>query len=126
MKKMKNKYIPFLVLPVLLLSGCQSIEKTARDSIASFDGYLSAAVAKHDAECKADTGNQLPVCLVIVRSTRAENATVTALETYCQLAFGTGKDPALPCTPVKSAQAGLAAAIANMNQLSSEIQGAAK
>jgi len=121
-----KKYIPFLLLPALLLSGCQSLEKTARDSIASFDGYLSAAVARHDVECKADAGNKLPVCLVIVRSIRAENATVTALETYCQLTPGTGKDPSLPCTPVASAQAGLTAAIQNMNQLSSEIKGAAK
>jgi hypothetical protein len=116
----------FVLLAAALLMGCQSPEKTARDSIAAFNGYLTTAVAKHDAACKADTKNALPVCQVIVRSVRAENAAVTALETYCQLSPGTGNDPSLPCKPVKTAQAGLLAAIANMNQLSSEIQGAAK
>lgn len=121
-----KKCFPFLFLAVLLLTGCQPPEKTARDSIAGFDGYLTTAVAKHDAECKADAANKLPVCLVIVRGARAENATVTALETYCQLSPGQGKDPLAPCSRVKSAQAGLIAAIANMNQLVSEIKGAAK
>jgi len=114
------------LLPLLLLIGCQPLEKSARDSISAFGGYLSAAVVKHDAECKADTGNKLPVCSVIVRAIRAQNAAMTALETYCQLTPGTGADPALPCSPVKSAEAGLRAAISNLKQLSTEIQGAAK
>ncbi len=122
---MKNSF-PFLFLSILLLTGCQPPEKTARDSIAAFDGYLTAAVAKHDAECKADALNRLPVCSLIVRAVRAENATATALETYCQLSPGQGKDPAMPCTPVRSSQTGLLSAISNMNQLVNEIKGAAK
>lgn len=121
-----KKSFPFLVMVVLLCTGCQPPEKTARDSIAAFNGYLTAAVQKHDAECKADALNKLPVCSLIVRAVRAQNASATALETYCQLSPGQGKDPAGPCTPVKSAQEGLRSAISNMNQLVSEIKGAAQ
>jgi len=122
---MKKLTIALTLVICLLLTGCPS-EKNARDSIAAFDGYLTSAVSKHDAECKADVDNKLPVCGIVIRGIRAENAAVTALETYCQLTPGTGKDQSLKCSPVKSLASGLQSAINNMNQLTAEIKGAAK
>lgn len=73
-----------IMLPLLAVS-CSSPEKTARDGIATMNGYLVSARARHS-ECDPDKfpGNQpQSQCQVIRRGTQANNLAIDALEVFC-------------------------------------------
>lgn len=105
--------------------GCaQPIEVTARDAIAASKGYIASASQRHTAEC-IQSGGQAEYCQIIVQAAYAENAAVTALETYCQIPAHMLDTPDKKCQPVKSAEPALVAALKNLNSLAGELKKAA-
>lgn len=106
-----------------VLVACSPIEQQARNSAAALQGVLVAAQAKYHDSCVA-TPTQ-GVCKDINRGISAENALITSIETYCGWSpTSPPQDPNAKCVPVKTAQAGLSAAISNANTLTMEIKGA--
>lgn len=118
----KFAIIPILLL-TLVLSGCNSPAQSARDSIAAAQGLIVAAQATHGDQCRKDATPK--VCQVVKRAVSAQNATVTALETYCGWAPGAPPaDPEASCVPVKSAESALVTTTQNLNQIITELKGA--
>jgi hypothetical protein len=120
---MNRKMAGLAIFGLLWMVGCSPIENRARDTAAALSGAIVAAQTQYQASCVAN-GKQ-DVCQLINRGVSGENALITAVETYC----GWGPslvppDPTATCVPVKSAQAGLEAAIANAATLTLEIKGA--
>lgn len=110
----------------LTIAGCNSFASQARDSIAAFNGYLTAAQAKHTGECIVSKG-ELPVCDTLRRSDAAENAAIDALEAYCQIPpHTTFTGAGASCKPVTSLQGGLTAALAGISALTPDIKAAAQ
>lgn len=107
------------LLLMVTLTGCQPLEQSARDGIATFDGALAAAHDHHAAECTAN--NQLAACQTINKGIAAKRTAITALEAYCGFSPGTPLDA--PCAPVTSAGPALQAALNNLNQLLTDVKG---
>jgi hypothetical protein len=106
----------------MLLTACSPLENKARDSAAAIGGVLSYAQVKYLDQCKANPSQN--VCATINRGVSAQNALVTAVETYCGWStVAPPPDQTAKCYPVKSAVAGLNTAIANANRLVVEIRG---
>lgn len=105
------------------MTGCSPLENNARDAAAALSGSIVAAQAKYQDTCTADKTQQ--ICQTINKGVSAENALITAIETYCSMAI-TPVPPTrdTPCHPVKTAEAGLSTAIANATTLTSQIKGA--
>lgn len=116
---MRNITKLVILLPLLVFVGC--VEQSARDANAALSAVIVAAQDKNLATCQADP--KLDVCVLINRGVAADNALVTATETYC--GWSTAAPPPLgtKCVPVKSAKDALTAAIANAAELTNEIQG---
>lgn len=116
---MRNITKLVILLPLLAFVGC--VEQSARDTNAALSAVLVAAQDKNLATCQADP--KLDVCVLINRGVAADNALVTATETYCN--WDPANPPALltKCTPVKSAEETLKAAIANATKITNEIRG---
>ncbi len=115
--------ILIIIATTLLLAGCPKAEQDARDTAAGLNGAIAAAQAKYTAQCIASPSQQ--VCTMIQRAVSAQNALITATETYCN--WSTASPPPNPtttCMPVASAKQGLLAAIANANSLTLELKGA--
>lgn len=118
------------ILGMLLLStvlglmvACSPIENQARDTAAALSGALVASQGKYQARCMENPGEE--ICQVINRGVSAQNALITAVETYCGWSVtAPPADPRAKCVPVKSAEQGLKAAIANAAALTAEIKGA--
>jgi hypothetical protein len=98
------------------------VENQARDTAAALQGSLLAAHEKHDASCNMDPSQK--VCDVMVRAGAAQNALITAAETYC------GWSPTNPpadafakCVPVKDGKKILLDATANAATFISELKG---
>lgn len=110
-----------LLLPVLLLlTGCPK-DKNARDTAAALKGLLATAQTQYQASCQANSTQA--TCQTINRGVAAQNALITAIETYCSMALTpTPPAPEAICTPVKSAEGALSVALANANQAISEIK----
>lgn len=81
------------VLVALLSTGCQPLEKSARDSIVAAQAFLTEAKHNHP-ECDPDLvsgplidryGPQAdnPTCQTIYRAIRAQNEAVDLLDAYC-------------------------------------------
>ena len=120
---MKRLTISVLVLTLLPVLGCSPLENQARDTAAALSGSIAAAQGKYQASCAANPAQE--ICQVINRGVSGENALLTAIETYCGWTPSLAPlDPTAKCVPVKSAQAGLQAAIANAATLTLEIKGA--
>ena len=120
----------FIIWAALCIStafiGCQSLDRSARDGIAAFKGYLEQAITRRGPECVASNGTA-KYCDAIKRAASAENAAVSALAAYCQFTpFDAQNTPDKPCSPVKDLEGGLKSALANLNQLSGEIKAAAQ
>ena len=112
-----------VVAGMVCLVGCSPLENRARDTAAALSGAIVAAQAQYQASCTANPKQQ--VCEMITRGVAGENALITAVETYCGWsATAAPPDPTATCVPVKSAQAGLEAAVANAATLTLEIKGA--
>jgi hypothetical protein len=112
-----------LFICLLAMVGCSPLENQARDSAAALSGSLVAAQTKYQPSCSAKPSQE--ICQVINRGVSAENALITAVETYCGWTATPGPaDPNAKCAPVKSAQAALQTAIANAATLTIQIKGA--
>jgi len=112
------------VLPfILVLTACSPIEQQARNTAAALQGVIVAAQAKYHDSCVANSAQS--VCQDINKGISAENALITATETYCGWSTtAPPSDTSAKCVPVKTAQAGLSAAIGNATQLTVELKGA--
>jgi hypothetical protein len=111
-----------LVLGLFPLLACSPMEQKARDAAAALSGSIVAAQGKYQAACQANPS--LDVCRLINRGVSAENALITAIETYCGWATTPAPpDANAPCVPVKSAEEALRVGIANAAALTSQIKG---
>jgi len=120
---MKVGFTVCLTVGLLPMLACSPIENQARDTAAALSGSVVAAQTKFQTSCAANPNQE--VCQLINRGVSGENALITAVETYCGWAPTlVPPDPTATCVPVKSAQAGLQAAIANATALTLEIKGA--
>lgn len=119
---MKLKSI-IVVCTLIVMTGCSPLENNARDAAAALSGSIVAAQAKYQDTCTANKTQQ--ICETINKGVSAENALITAIETYCGMAISpTPPDRDTPCHPVKTAETALSAAISNANTLTSQIKGA--
>lgn len=103
-----------LVLPLLLLIGCGV--SSYRDTIATSYGYLNWSQATYKTQCQATPNAQ--TCALITRGIGLHNAAVDALNAYCNGPAASGSQSWTaggPCSPVKSLQGALEAALANLN-----------
>lgn len=120
---MKRLVMMSIVLMVLPMLGCSPLESQARDTAAALSGSIVAAQSKYQASCAENPSQD--VCQIINRGISGENALITAVESYCGWTSTLAPpDPTASCAPVKSAQAGLEAAIANAASLTLQIKGA--
>lgn len=120
---MKVLFTILITVVVLSTVGCSPVENQARDTAAALSGSIVAAQSKYQATCAANPAQE--ICQVINRGVSGENALITAVETYCGWTpILAPPDPSAKCAPVKSAQAGLQAAISNAASLTLEIKGA--
>lgn len=119
---MKLLALACMVLAFAGFKGCnKSLDQITRDVLATSSGTLTQAQDEYVAECQANPAKQ--VCVLINQAGGVQNATITALETYCGYALTpTPPDPSTPCTPVASAQAGLITATSNLNQIIGELK----
>jgi hypothetical protein len=124
---MQLKRYAFTTLATVLLAviiACTPVEQDARNTAAALGGVLIAAQTQNQS-CVTDSAP--PACTLINQGIAAQNALITAAETYC--GWSTVSPPADPnakCVPVKSAQAALTAAIGNAVTMTTEIKGAIK
>lgn len=103
----------------LIAIGCTPVEENARNTAAALNGAITTAQAKYLTSCQSD--QSLPVCQDIDKAVAAQNALITAIETYCTLPQGSPADS--KCMPVKSAEPALETAIANAGQFITELKG---
>ncbi|HVM92353.1 MAG TPA: hypothetical protein VMT67_06050 [Terriglobales bacterium] len=120
---MRRALAGLVVLSALAMTGCSPLENQARDTAAALSGSIVAAQSEYQASCMANPGQA--ICQLINKGVSGQNALITAIETYCGWAATLAPpDPSATCVPVKSAQAGLQAAIANAASLTIQIKGA--
>jgi len=111
-----------LLLPaLLLLTACPNVANTARDTAAALGGALVEAQSQNLTLCANNPAQ--PVCQIIKRGIEAQNALITATETYCGWSANAVPPVGQACAPVSSAQAALTAAINNANLEITEIKG---
>jgi hypothetical protein len=124
MKPTMNKLAIAITLAVAIpMLGCSPVESQARNTAAALSGSIVAAQSKYQGSCTANASQE--VCQIINRGISGENALITAVEAYCGWTPTLAPpDPQATCTPVKSAQAALVAAIANAAALTVQIKGA--
>lgn len=120
---MRRLYALLVIFAVFGFTACPA-EKPARDTAAALQGSLTAAQAKYQTSCKANPSQN--VCQLINRGVSAQNALITALETYCGWSVQAPPDPSAKCVPVNNAKDALNAALANARQLTVEIKGVVK
>lgn len=119
---MRIKALPLLISLCLLLTACSPLESNARNTAAALQGLIVAAQAKYHDSCVSNPSQN--VCQTINKGVSGENALVTSVETYCGWStLAPPSDPSAKCVPVKGAEAGLRAALANATQLTLEVKG---
>lgn len=119
MRKIATSIILLLTLATV---ACSPLEQQARNTAAALQGAISAAQVKYQTQCTAD--KTLTACTTINRAVDGQNALVTAVEAYC--GWSQSAPPAngsQPCVPVKSAAAGLQAAVNNATLFITELKG---
>lgn len=122
--KLKLALTAFILGLTILTTGCSPIEIQARDTAAALQGVLKVAMPQYETTCEANPNQQ--ICNLINNGISAQNALLTAGETFC------GWNPALPppnpdttpCVEQKGATALLKAAIGNAAAFTIEIKGA--
>jgi len=113
------------ILPLLLiLAGCAPLQDTARDAIAASKGVLESAQLQHRDSCIADPHQK--TCVIIHDGVAAENSAIDALELYCSNSGAQSFQTGGPCIVDKSAAPKLEAALANLNQIISDVKGLVK
>ena len=121
--RMKNLIVIFLVVCLVPMLACSPLENEARDTAAALGGSIAAAQTRYQAACAANPSQQ--ICQVINRGVSAQNALITAVETYCGWSTAAAPpDANTKCVPVKSTENVLRAAIANAAALTAQIKGA--
>lgn len=116
---MKKLCLLLLLIPLI---GCPKTEQNARDAAAALRGLLTTAQTQYQTSCQANSTQT--VCQSINRGVSAQNALITATESYCGWSTtAPPPDPMTVCVPVKSAEAALKSATANANQAIAEIRG---
>lgn len=73
-------HLALALCALLILTGCQPLEMSARDGIASAKGFLDSEAKQHP-ECNSTP--TLQVCTLITRGNAAKHTAIDALETYC-------------------------------------------
>lgn len=120
MKKLKAL---LLIFPLLILTACSPVEKQARNAAAALQGSILQAQEHYGASCQNDPSQA--ICTTINKAISAQNALITAGETYCSWSpTNPPADPKAECVPVKELEPALRAAIANAAQFTSELKGA--
>lgn len=123
---MKNTIVLLLVAVMACgFTGCTTPpEQVARNVLAGASGAVANAQTKYATQCQANPKGS--VCETINRTVDGQNAAITALETYCGFELtGNLPAPSATCVPVKSALPALQTAVANLNQLVTELKSAA-
>ena len=118
------KRIALALLLFLPLAACTSnLAGSARDTAAALNGVIVAAQAQNQS---CVTNPTAATCTLITKGIAAENALITATETYC--GWSTTNPPAAGavCVPVASGEALLTASIANATLFITEIKGVLK
>lgn len=109
------------VLPLLLLAGCGV--STYRDTIATSYGYLTWAQGAYKVQCQATPNAS--TCAFITRGIGLHNAATDALNAYCNGPAAPGNaswTQGGPCSPIKSLQGALEAALANLNVVIADVK----
>jgi hypothetical protein len=119
---MKGLLIAPILVWCLLMTACESLEQQARDTAAALGGAIAAAQTQYQTACTATVrdSSTATACTLINKAVAAQNALVTADEAYC--GFSPGTPLTTTCTPVKSAEAGLSAAISNATPFVTELK----
>ena len=121
---MKKLLVPILILCMVTVA-CAPLAQQARDVSAALNGALTSARASNDEACRVNPATT--VCQAILRGVSAQNALITATETYCGFQLSPTPPPNdAVCQPVKSAEPALKVAIANANQIIGELKGTVK
>lgn len=115
---MKRILLPLLSIAVMLVTGCGPFEKSARDTIATATGAISQAQIEYKAECLALPS--APKCVLINDAIHVQNLAITGLEIYCGFQVNVTL-PTATCVPVKTAQAGLSAALSQLGAITGQI-----
>lgn len=105
-----------LLAATLAMTGCQPIEKTARDSVATAKGYLDSA-KQHHPECAA--GGHGANCDIIARGVGAKDAVIDAVQIYCA---SPNYDAGAPCTPNKDTEPKLKEALKRLDQIMGDVK----
>ena len=119
---MKKLLIVPVIGLVLMLAACPKLANTARDTAASLNGLLTTAQGQYAPGCKTDPTQQ--ICSLINKGVDLQNALISATQTYCGWSAQVQPtNPNQPCVPVQGAAGALQAAIANANQIITELKG---
>lgn len=111
-----------ILISLLALTGCTSLEKNARDTAAVAQGLIVAAQAKYLTTCQAKPTQT--VCVDINKAVAAQNILITSIETYCGWStISPPSDPNTACVPVKTAATALQSAINNLGPFITELKG---
>lgn len=111
-----------VLIALVVLVGCPKLEENARDTSAALQGAINAAQTQYKATCQPNPNQN--ECQVINQAVSAQNALITATETYCGWnPSNPPADPKAKCVPVQGAEAGLNSAIANANRMINEVKG---
>lgn len=115
---------------IVLLIGCTSVERQAYNVVVGAKAFLDSERSAHP-ECA--TGATTTVCTDISKAVLAKDALISAIEVYCAgPTFNASGDQGACNPPAKGtpaatqATAKLQAAIANYNQVATELKGVAK
>lgn len=121
---MKKLLAPILAGCIVML-GCSPLEQNARNTAAALQGAIIAAQASQQASCSANP-KQAP-CTIINNAIAGQTALITSITAYCGWSMtNPPADPNATCVPVKTAQQGLQAAIANATTFITELKGLIK
>jgi hypothetical protein len=120
---MRNIYLSLVLVCSLVMAGCQPVEMSARDSIASAKGFIDSVAAAHP-ECNTVPTGQ--VCVLVNRGNAVKHTAIDALVLYCAgPAFNDGSGACQPPTDKAVQQQSaekLKAAIANLDQIVKDIR----
>ena len=128
------KHVLYAALALTMFVGCAkktgtttpspptgTAESRGRDVSAALGGLLKSAQSKYHDSCVAN--NKQSVCQQINRAGAAQNALITALDTYCGWPASTSPpDPNQVCVPIASGQQALIDATTNAATFVAEIQ----
>jgi len=137
-KNNKSKFLIVCVLALVVLGGCAkstnsntppppttTIDQHGRDVAAALNGAITSAEAQYGASCGKNPSQA--ACTAIGKGVSAQNALITAIQSYCGWSATTPpSNPQAPCVAVSGAAGILNTAITNAATVISEIESLAK